>query len=124
MLTLGYYTTVIFKAISVAGHRFRPMYDFGFVALDILYVYPEDSGIYMCKATNKHGSDTNQVSLQCYGQYYSMLHEAFFSIQEWTGQSMSSLLHIANDKGRWAVSAAHASVGVANDARASRVLVS
>jgi len=49
------------------GHRFRPMYDFGFVALDILYTYPEDTGVYMCKATNKYGSDVNQVQLRCLG---------------------------------------------------------
>ena len=34
------------------------------------------------------------------------------SIKEWTGQSMSSLLGIADDRGRWAVTAADASVGV------------
>ena len=32
--------------------------------------------------------------------------------QEWTGQSMSSLLHIADDRDRWAVIAADAYVGV------------
>ena len=45
------------------------MYDFGFVALDILYTYPEDSGVYMCKATNRYGSDVNQVQLRCLGMY-------------------------------------------------------
>ena len=34
------------------------------------------------------------------------------NIKEWTGQSMSSLLRIADDRGRWAVIAAVASVGV------------
>lgn len=34
------------------GHRFRKTHDFGYVALDILYAYAEDSGTYMCKATN------------------------------------------------------------------------
>ena len=52
---------------GVLGHRFRPMYDFGFVALDILYTFPEDTGIYLCKATNKYGSDVNQVTLRCLG---------------------------------------------------------
>ena len=37
------------------GHRFKTTYDFGFVALDLLYSYPEDSGTYMCKATNLVG---------------------------------------------------------------------
>ena len=27
------------------GHRFRPAYDFDYVALDLLSVYPEDSGV-------------------------------------------------------------------------------
>jgi len=43
------------------------MYDFGFVALDILYTFPEDTGVYMCKATNKYGSDVNEVQLRCLG---------------------------------------------------------
>ena len=34
------------------------------------------------------------------------------NIMEWTGQSMSSLLHIGNDRGRWSVIAVDASVGV------------
>ena len=38
-----------------SGHRFKTTYDFGFVALDLLYSYPEDSGTYMCKATNLVG---------------------------------------------------------------------
>lgn len=51
----------------LSGHRFRPLHDFGFVGLDILYTYPEDNGIYMCKATNKFGSDSTQTQLQCFG---------------------------------------------------------
>ena len=42
------------KALQT-GHRFRTVYDFGFAALDILSVYPEDSGEYTIKATNKLG---------------------------------------------------------------------
>ena len=34
------------------------------------------------------------------------------NIKEWISQSMSSLLRIEDDKGRWAVVAAAASVGV------------
>ena len=44
--------------------------------------------------------------------------------KEWTGQSMSSLLRIADERVRWAVIAADTSVGVPNDAWASWVLVS
>ena len=34
------------------------------------------------------------------------------NIKEWTGQSTSSFLCIGDDRGRWAVIAAEASVGV------------
>ena len=34
------------------------------------------------------------------------------NIKEWTRQSMSSLLRVMDDSGRWAVTAAGASVGV------------
>ena len=34
------------------------------------------------------------------------------SIREWTGQSMSSLLHLVDDRSGWAVITAEASVGV------------
>jgi len=57
----------VYRYVAAVGHRFRPMYDFGFVALDILYTFPEDTGVYMCKATNKYGSDINQVQLRCLG---------------------------------------------------------
>ena len=43
------------------------------------------------------------------------------NIKEWTGQSMLSLLCIA-DRNRWVTSAAEASVGVPKDGWASRVL--
>ena len=47
------------------------------------------------------------------------------NIKEWTGQSMSSLLRIADDISRWAAITVDASVGVApNDASASQELVS
>ncbi|GIY11090.1 titin, partial [Caerostris extrusa] len=48
-----------------AGHRFRTFHDFGIVILDILYCYGEDSGEYMCKATNKFGTDMTKATLTC-----------------------------------------------------------
>jgi titin len=51
------------KAIQT-GHRFKTRNDFGFVALDILYAYSEDSGTYMCKATNKLGEAVNTCSVE------------------------------------------------------------
>lgn len=51
------------KAIKT-GHRFRTTHDFGFVALDILYAYSEDSGNYLCRAVNQLGEATNTCSVQ------------------------------------------------------------
>lgn len=50
------------KALQT-GHRFRTVYDFGFAALDILSVYPEDSGEYTIKATNKLGTCTSSLNI-------------------------------------------------------------
>ncbi|KAK0090259.1 hypothetical protein PV325_001954 [Microctonus aethiopoides] len=48
-----------------AGHRYRTVYDMGFVSMDILYVYPEDSGEYVCRAVNNWGEDTTKASVSC-----------------------------------------------------------
>ena len=55
------------KAVA-QGHRFRTTYDFGFVALDILYAYPEDSGTYTCVAKNVLGEISTQCSLEVRGK--------------------------------------------------------
>lgn len=48
-----------------SGHRYRTVYDMGFVSLDILYVYPEDSGEYVCRAVNDLGEDTTRATVSC-----------------------------------------------------------
>ena len=59
----------LFNGKSVPqGHRFRTTYDFGFVALDILYAYPEDSGTYTCVAKNVLGETRSQCTLQVQGK--------------------------------------------------------
>lgn len=50
------------------GHRFRTTYDFGFAALDVLTVYPADSGEYTCKATNRLGTAQSAVKLNVGGR--------------------------------------------------------
>ncbi|KHN78574.1 Titin [Toxocara canis] len=46
-----------------AAHRSRPMFDFGYVALDILYAYPEDSSTYTLVARNELGEVQSNVEL-------------------------------------------------------------
>ena len=52
------------KSITV-GHRFRPIHDFGYVALDILDVIEEDAGTYTCRAVNNLGEAQFQLQLLC-----------------------------------------------------------
>lgn len=52
-----------------SGHRYRTVYDMGFVSLDILYVYAEDSGEYVCRAVNKLGEDFTKATISCRSKY-------------------------------------------------------
>ncbi|KRX84214.1 Titin, partial [Trichinella pseudospiralis] len=45
------------------GNRFRKTFDFGYVSLDIAYVFPDDSGIYACRARNDLGEAVVQAEL-------------------------------------------------------------
>lgn len=49
----------------IIGHRFRPIHDFGYVALDIIDLIAEDSGVYTCRAVNLVGFDEVQCNLVC-----------------------------------------------------------
>ena len=48
-----------------SGHRFRPIHDFGYVALDVIDLIAEDSGTYTCRAVNLAGSDEVSCVLSC-----------------------------------------------------------
>jgi len=48
-----------------SGARFKSTYDFGYVSLDINHAYDEDSGVYMCKATNNKGQAQTSGTLRC-----------------------------------------------------------
>jgi titin len=50
------------------GHRFRPAYDFDYVALDLLSVYPEDSGVYTCHARNAYGEAVSSATIKIFGE--------------------------------------------------------
>ena len=50
------------------GHRFRPSYEFDYVALDILGVYPSDSGVYTCQARNQLGEAVTSCSVRVHAK--------------------------------------------------------
>ena len=53
----------------MAGSRYRTTHDFGYVALDILNTYAEDSGTYMCKAINQVGEAVNTCQITVQGKW-------------------------------------------------------
>lgn len=56
---------IIFNFNFIVGHRFRPIHDFGYVALDIIDVIEEDTGTYTCRAINLLGTDDTNCHLTC-----------------------------------------------------------
>lgn len=52
---------------SVTANRLTTMHDFGYVALNMKYVNPEDSGTYTCRAINELGEAVTSSTLfvQC-----------------------------------------------------------
>ena len=50
------------------GHKFRPAYDFDYVALDLLSVYPEESGVYTCHARNAYGEAQTSATVKVSGK--------------------------------------------------------
>ena len=57
------------------GHRFRPIHDFGYVAMDIVGLISEDTGTYTIRATNNVGSCEAVATLRCQSKFH---HEFVF----------------------------------------------
>jgi len=51
----------------IAKTQFMPINDFGYIALNFGWVYKQDSGEYMCRATNQHGAAEIRATLNCSG---------------------------------------------------------
>lgn len=49
------------------------MHDFGYVALNMKYVTPEDSGTYTCRAVNELGQAVTSSSLIVQCKYFKSL---------------------------------------------------
>ncbi|VDM78989.1 unnamed protein product [Strongylus vulgaris] len=47
------------------GSRIRTIHDFGYVGLEFLHVHPEDTGTYICRATNAAGTAETRFKLEC-----------------------------------------------------------
>ena len=64
----------IYYAFLTAGHKIKPAYDFDYVALDLLTIYPEDSGIYTCNARNAYGEAQTSATIRVQGMLVSILY--------------------------------------------------
>lgn len=71
--------------LSILENRFTPIYDFGYVAMNFGWVYPEDSGEYVCRATNLYGMDETRAVIKTAGKpgiiYESQLPKGMKSIE-------------------------------------------
>lgn len=71
---------------SFLENRLTPIYDFGYVAMNFGWVYPEDSGEYLCRATNLYGSDETRAVIKTAGKpgiiYDSQLPKGMKSIEK------------------------------------------
>lgn len=67
-------------------NRLTPIYDFGYVAMNFGWVYPEDSGEYVCRATNLYGMDETKAIIKTSGKpgiiYESQLPKHMKSIEK------------------------------------------
>lgn len=52
-----------------SGSRYKTVFDFGFISLDISYFYAEDSGEYVCRAVNDFGEATTTATVSCKSMY-------------------------------------------------------
>lgn len=52
-----------------SASRFHITFDFGYVALDITHVVPEDAGEYTVKAINNLGQCTSSINLRVQGMH-------------------------------------------------------
>lgn len=61
------------------GSRYRNVFDLGFVSLDVSHFYAEDSGEYVCRATNDFGVSETRATVSCKSEFLE-LYLSYFSI--------------------------------------------
>lgn len=69
------------------------MHDFGYVALNMKYVNPEDSGTYTCRATNELGEAVTSATLFVQCKYAVVIRPCLFSHQAKIFSTQLSVLH-------------------------------
>lgn len=52
--------------------RFHVTLDFGYLALDITHMYPEDAGQYTAKAYNKLGEATSSINIKVTSKFFNL----------------------------------------------------
>lgn len=69
------YNDLDLEFLFLIANRTTTMHDFGYVALNMKYVNPEDSGTYTCRAMNELGQAVTSASLivQCKCKAYCSL---------------------------------------------------
>ena len=76
----------IYNINFLSENRFTPIYDFGYVAMNFGWVYPEDSGEYVCRASNLYGMDETRGIIKTAGKpgiiYESQLPKGMESIEK------------------------------------------
>lgn len=66
------------NSLVKAGSRFIETNSFGFVALDIMYAYPEDSGTYTCRATNAIGEAITSAAAVVHRELQSLTNSTIY----------------------------------------------
>lgn len=56
------------KYLFSTENRVEPIYDFGYIAMNFGWIYPEDSGEYVCRATNLYGQDETRAIIKTTGK--------------------------------------------------------
>lgn len=67
-MLINYYKLWLTRSFCPTENRFQPIYDFGYVAMNFGWVYPEDSGEYVCRATNLYGQDETRAIIKVSGK--------------------------------------------------------
>ena len=78
LLDILYKKIKIILTNFIAANRLTTMHDFGYVALNMKYVNPEDSGTYTCRAINELGQAVTSATLIVQCKYFNFVE--FFQI--------------------------------------------